>query len=59
MVAQVFKERFAMISGPCNTTLQALTGQDKSVALEWLKWWNDNKNKKWELAKEEEGKDDK
>lgn len=37
---------YAAFRGPAVKSLQALTGQRLSAALDWTKWWNDNKNKK-------------
>ena len=47
-LADFYRRKLAAVGGPCQNTLRALTGQSFSTALEWLKWWNHNKGKRWD-----------
>ncbi len=40
-------EKFNVIAGPFNNTLQALTSASPGNAEDWQRWFNDNKKKKW------------
>jgi len=41
------RRKYDRIGGPLLATLGKLAGQDFRDALEWVKWWNDNKKKPW------------
>jgi len=42
-----FSDRLRAVEEPMKTSLQKLTGQSLSEALEWERWYNDNKKKPW------------
>lgn len=42
------RDRWDVISGPINTTLQVLTGEEESNPENWQRWWNKNKKADWD-----------
>ncbi len=50
-MADFYRRKLAAIGGPCQDTLRALTGQSLPNSLQWVKWWNHNKGKRWDKKK--------
>ncbi len=47
-MADFYRRKLAAVGGPCQDTLKALTGRSLPSSLEWVKWWNHNKGKRWD-----------
>ena len=57
LVQETYRRKRNLITGPCNNTLKKLTPKSFTKPLEWHKWYQNNKHKKWgEKGKKKEGR---
>jgi len=53
---EAYRRKRTLITGPCNNTLKKLTPMSYIKPLDWHKWYQNNKHKKWDDKDKQRGK---